>query len=577
MGVPGFFAWILKNFKNTILKNKLHERPTYLYIDANCLFHPECFKVLENLNETNLTILENKMFERIINYLKFIENFTNPTKMMYISVDGSAPLAKMNQQRKRRYKSVIDTKMKNELKIKFNIPVKDGWNNTVITPGTEFMEKLHIKLMNYYETQNTKIKYIYSSYHTPGEGEHKILQHIKNNTFDKDIIVIYGLDADLIFLAMASGRNNIYLLRESAHFGNKRDTKIDKCIDIVTDVTQELIFVSIQETKNAYNNEIKNIILERQRLYSNYNIKKTTNFTNDLIFICFLLGNDFLPHFPSIDITKGGLDQLIDSYIECIEEFDENLIIFINNCVQINHLFFCKFIEKIGLKETKYFTQTLPNNIEKNKKRICTSTDEYSRELWNIENLKTIQIDDNIKLGIGKENNWKFRYYEHYFKSIEHQKILIDELCKSYIDGIIWVTKYYFEKCNDWRWQYSYNIAPFISDISIYLKNISNINNIFFNNTEHVPIMTQLIAVIPPIHYKILPESYRQLMINNDSQIIDLFPINVKLDMLYKDQYWKCDPILPMMNIDRILNETKTKKMNLLEKKRSMIYNDFNF
>lgn len=575
MGVPGFFAWILKNFKKRILKNRLHERPKYLYIDANCLFHPECFKVLENLNEANLTILENKMFERIINYLKFIENFVNPTTMMYISVDGSAPLAKINQQRKRRYKSVVDTKMKNELKLKFGMQIKDGWSNTVITPGTEFMERLHIRLINYYSNLKSKLKYIYSSYHTPGEGEHKILQHIKKHTTDKDSIVIYGLDADLIFLAMASKRTNIYLLRESVHFGFKKEKENTDYFDITLDVAQDLIYVSIPETKNAYNEEIKRIILGRNR--TNFKITEATNFTNDLIFICFLLGNDFLPHFPSVNINKGGLDELVDSYIECLEESHDYLISFVNDEVQINHLFFAKLTEKMGLKEKRYFTQTLPNYEEKNRRKTCMAEDEYSKELWNIENLRTAQIEDNIGLGIGEESDWKFRYYEHYFKAIEHQKILVNELCKSYTEGIMWVTKYYFEKCSDWRWQYPYNIAPFISDMAIYLNEISNINNIKIRESGHIPIMTQLLAVIPPIHSKILPGSYQQIMINDNSPIIDLFPIGVTLDMLYKDQYWKCDPMLPPMDIERVLRETRDKKLTPPEKERAKVCGDFEF
>ena len=42
---------------------------------------------------------------------------------------------------------------------------------------------------------------IISGVNVPGEGEHKLLQYIRNN---KQIYnyVIYGLDADLIFLAL---------------------------------------------------------------------------------------------------------------------------------------------------------------------------------------------------------------------------------------------------------------------------------------------------------------------------------------------------------------------------------------
>ncbi len=89
--------------------------------------------------------------------------------------------------------------------------------------------------------------------------------------------------------------------------------------------------------------------------------------------------------------------------------------------------------------------------------------------------------------------------------------------------------------------------------------------------------MSQLLAVIPPIHAKILPSTYRQLMFEDQSPIIDLFPISVQLDMLYKDQYWKCDPILPILDINRILKITKKKNLDKKEKVRSEILENFCF
>ena len=62
MGVPGFFLWLMKNYKKTnfvFSKNKLNDNNELieeinnidtLLIDANCLIHPTCFKVVAEHN-----------------------------------------------------------------------------------------------------------------------------------------------------------------------------------------------------------------------------------------------------------------------------------------------------------------------------------------------------------------------------------------------------------------------------------------------------------------------------------------------------------------------------------------------
>jgi 5'-3' exonuclease len=577
MGLPGFFAWILKKYAKNILLNKLQINPKYLYIDANCLFHPECFKILEGYQTDNLNSLKDKMFKRIVNLLDFLEKYVSPTEMMYIAVDGTAPVAKIIQQRKRRYKSELDNKMKNEIKLKYGIISNESWSNTSITPGTEFMEDLHIYLLNHYNNKNSKIKYIYSSYHTPGEGEHKILQHIKKNTKIDDNIIIYGLDADLIFLAMASNRDNIYLLREQSLF-NQKDKKKEskdekKEFDYINDVQREMTYVSIRETKTSFN-----IDLEHKISYFNKNFKHF-NYSNDLIFVCFLLGNDFLPHLPSIDIHHEGLDELLESYIKTLLKFKNPLIekdIDANGEIKdiiINNIFFQSLIEDMGEKETCYFYNNLYESMEKHKRKKCFEEEPYKKEVWCMENLKQAENIDNLQLGVDTKDIWKYRYYEYYFKISGKQDKYVNNLCDMYLTGIKWMTKYYFQECPDWKWNYVCHHAPFISDIAIFSKN-KDINNINFINNKHIPMMSQLLSVFPPSCNNYLPESYRHLVLNQDSPVLDLFPIKVKIDTLYKSQLYQCIPLIPYLEIDRIIEATKKLKLTDKESKRSEIFED---
>ena len=152
---------------------------------------------------------------------------------------------------------------------------------------------------------------------------------------------------------------------------------------------------------------------------------------------------------------------------------------------------------------------------------------------------------------------WKHRYYEHYFHVKINQQKYINKLCLEYIKGIYWVAKYYFEECPCYKWQYISNHAPFLSDIStFYRNNIKNINNVIFENAKPLKPLQQLLAVIPPKHVNILPKNYRYLVESDNSELADYYPINVKIDMINKDIYWKCDPELPIIDVNRIINAT---------------------
>lgn len=118
MGVPGFFAWILKNcgMDNIIRKKIENDKKVRLYIDCNCLVHPVCFQVLDHYKETNISYdnLINKMFKRIFKYIDYLIKYTN-AEYTYIAIDGVAPMAKINQQRKRRYKSSYEKTEKDNI------------------------------------------------------------------------------------------------------------------------------------------------------------------------------------------------------------------------------------------------------------------------------------------------------------------------------------------------------------------------------------------------------------------------------------------------------------------------------
>lgn len=97
------------------------------------------------------------MWQNIREYVDMIVNIVNPQKLIFFAIDGVAPRAKMNQQRGRRFKSAKDITSGIQRKQKLaNLWGDEGielpdhftqdthWDHNVITPGTEFMEKVSL-------------------------------------------------------------------------------------------------------------------------------------------------------------------------------------------------------------------------------------------------------------------------------------------------------------------------------------------------------------------------------------------------------------------------------------------------
>ena len=571
MGVPGFFHWLWKKYKGTRFvfqkedlssktdKNLIKKlnKIDYLFLDANSLVHPVCFKVLDdNPNLTDLDKLESKMLNAVIEYIDKLKDSANPQKALYIAIDGVAPIAKIKQQRQRRFKSVHDRTLWNNIKKKHNIKTSNSWNNSAITPGTIFMNKITKKLIEY--GKKSKVKVIFSSANTPAEGEHKILQFIKDDVKkgNKNSYVIYGLDADLLFLALTVPTKDIYLLRESTHL--KKAKSVNKKEDALS-------YVSIDTMKDLIVSSMNELIkreLDATNSSSLNHVPENIELINDFIFICCLIGNDFLPHLPSINIVKKGLDNLLSSYCYTVVAMSGfNCIDIKNGNITINQIFIQTLIGHLGKGEELVLRKSL-----KQKKWFRNSGgNKYEWEISKIENLQ-FKIDDPIKLGSDNPKKWRERYYQHYFHT---NKSEIDaysrKMSEHYFRGMIWVANYYFDKCPSWEWYYPFDHGPLLVDMSRTLnsKNPYNLSTVKFELGKPLEPYMQLLAVLPPQSAFLLPESLQKIMLNPKSSLAHMYPTDFKQDFINKGRYWQGIPYLPPLEIP-LIRHTYSKYKNKL-------------
>ena len=123
------FAYLL-DFKNKMI-SKYSSRYD-LYYNQN-----------QNVSERPLHLSRLKVLE----YITHLVDYVKPKKGVFIAIDGVAPVAKIKQQRSRRFKSIHDKELYDKIRKKHNKPIPTFWNNSAITPGTVFMEKLHYKII----------------------------------------------------------------------------------------------------------------------------------------------------------------------------------------------------------------------------------------------------------------------------------------------------------------------------------------------------------------------------------------------------------------------------------------------
>ena len=92
------------------------------------------------------------------------------------------------------------------------------------------------------------------------------------------------------------------------------------------------------------------------------------------------------------------------------------------------------------------------------------------------------------------------------------------------LPGLVWVLRYYYDGVASWNWFYPYHYAPLVSD----LIQTTSFDFKFDLNAPFTP-LAQLLGVLSPLSYKLLPKPYAELMTSPVSPLADLYPLEFEV------------------------------------------------
>ncbi|PLW18535.1 hypothetical protein PCANC_16180 [Puccinia coronata f. sp. avenae] len=313
MGVSKFFRWMSERYPFVLQLVEENRIPQFdnLYLDMNGIIH-HCSH--PNEGSAHFRITEQEIYLAIFSYLEHLFSLAKPQKVFFLAVDGVAPRAKMNQQRSRRFKTAKETQQLIEKAIRKGekLPDTNGFDSNCITPGTPFMARLSEQLKYFINKKVSEdsawqsVQVIFSGHDVPGEGEHKIMEYIRLSKAQEDYNpnirhCVYGLDADLIMLALLSHDPHFCLLREEVKFSPQKSS----CKGLEN---QKFYLLHISLVRDYLDWEFATL---RTIKTLNYDLERIID---DFILLCIFVGNDFLPHLPNLHINEGALGLLFDIY-----------------------------------------------------------------------------------------------------------------------------------------------------------------------------------------------------------------------------------------------------------------------
>lgn len=522
MGIPFLYRWLRDKEYKGVLRRSVPRNVSSFSLDANGIIH-NCAQIVYAYGEGNNptrrklletadpNIIEAEFHKAVAIKLQSIMSQVQPKEILVIAIDGVAPQGKITQQRQRRFRSAMDSSD------------TTGFSSNAITPGTDFMIRLDNFLQRWIATYRDSLppKVIYSSHMVPGEGEHKIMDLMRSGEISGDgAHVLYGMDADLIMLSMIAPLDNISLMRED----------INDVLDI---------------------NSLKSAIQEELKL---------PTALHDFVVMMFTIGNDFLPHMPSLESLSEAVKILTETYIKTGVSLVTD--------TDLDWGGVSKFLTNLALEEPALLKAEAIRDVK------------YPSRMLKAASKRTEKIREGGVMKIGQKITYETTFDYNVFRGAWYQNALVPkgqnlgliqqlipgynlgvtmnkviDMSKQYLTGMAWVYNYYTKGAEaiNTEFVYSYHHTPVLSDLSAVLKQMGSVSG-YLSKPDQIVLnpIHQLLSVLPLKSKNLLPEEVRHLM-SKDSPISDLYPETVLIERDGKNTEWQGTVLINFVDPSRVI------------------------
>jgi 5'-3' exonuclease len=523
MGIPSYYKRLIDRFPKLVKRGfDALPRSDVLLMDFNCLIY-QCVRGAAPYRAEDKDAWEAALLEAVKAYTVKVWGAAGRPKEVFIAVDGVVPMAKIRQQRLRRFKAPWWAAQEREAGVR----AAETWDTNAITPGTEFMEKLSIALRGLCSARGAG--WSVSAADEPGEGEQKLMAWIRAlgpQALAGKEVVVYGLDADLIVLSLLGLARSApqvaswCLLRELAEFERDGRAGVFGALDI-----KELLRILVPSGGSM----------------------PAADYMLEYVCAMSFLGNDFLPHSLTVKMRDEGHDKMRAA----LQQLHATGARLVSPGGQVQTRAAAAFVAAWAAAEEGMLAEAIEH---KYKMRQPPPRTDAERAMVRVQNLPFEWREEcaiaTVATGIGSAGgrvtltaDWREVYYRRWLRGAAPAAAV-----RIYVEGLQWILDYYTGRPVSYAWQYPWNLPPLWADLQRGLEEGAEEGQAPPATTPVAP-QEQLAMVLPLSSWGLVRRADLRGL---PAKAPAFWPQRFDFFSAGKRWMWECEAEVPVLSVERL-------------------------